>query len=77
MKVNSKSQQLLALRQKLHKVVVGNAEELSEMEYKDRKQDEEESEVVFLKEVTAKEASLSYCTSCKKCATLNSTEKSF
>ena len=45
MKVNSKSQQLLALRQKLHKVVVGNSEELSEMEYKDHKQEEEEMQV--------------------------------
>ena len=49
---------------------------LDDIEDRKRK-DEEESEVVFLKEVTAKEASLSYCTSCKKCATLNSTEKSF
>ena len=33
----------------MHKVVVSNAGELSEMEYKDRKQDEEESKVFFLK----------------------------
>ena len=42
-----------------------------------KREDEEESEVIFLREVFAEEAYLSYCTGCEICATLNKKEKFF